>query len=129
MVWPAASDCSTVLLSASRNVQPSEAVLTVSVLFSFTAVIAKLPILAAPAPLPSAKPGRSAVALVDFRANEAVWVSIRSTSWNVIVPEVPIVPRTICFLGHPARRRRRRRHDRRNVIGADHGDRHLSGRS
>ena len=42
----------------------------------------------------SAKPGRCALEVDDFSANVAVWVSIRSTSWNAIVPEVPILPET-----------------------------------
>ena len=62
----------------------------VSVLFSLTAVSAKVPILV----VLSVKPGRCALEVVVFSTNDAVWVSIRSTSWNVIVPEVPILPAT-----------------------------------
>ena len=76
------------LLSFSVKLQPTLAVLTVSVVLSFTAVSANVPILAAAALLPSAKPGRLALASVDFSTKPAVWVSIRSRSPNVIVPEV-----------------------------------------
>ena len=90
MVSPTASDCSTGLLSLSVKLQPSEAVLVVSVLSSLTAVSAKVPMLV----LLSVKPGRCAFDVDDFSADNAVWVSIRSTSWNAIVPEVPILPET-----------------------------------
>ncbi len=94
MVCPAASDCSTELLLLSVKVQPTVAVLLVSANSTtvppttVAGVSANVPILSASSESSSAKPGRSASASVDFSTKSAVWVSIRSTSLNVIVPPV-----------------------------------------
>src|SRR5258708_6555919 len=88
MVSPSASDCSTALLSLSVNVQPTEAVLVVSVVFSLTAASAKVPMLV----VLSVRPGRGALDVDDFSTNEGVWASIGSRSWNAPAPDVPILP-------------------------------------
>src|SRR5205814_9391843 len=85
MVWPLAKDCSTGLLSASVKLQPTVPVLPVSVVISLTPegpkVSAKVPIWLTL----SVKLGRCALEVDDFSVTAAWWVSIKSTSRNVIV--------------------------------------------
>ena len=83
MVWPLAKDCSTGLLSASVKLQPTVPVLPVSVVISLTPEVStKVPIWLAL----SVKPGRCALEVDDFSVTAAWWVSIKSTSRNVMVP-------------------------------------------
>ena len=78
----------------SVKLQPRLAVLTVSAVFSLTGVSAKLPMLV----VLSMNPGRCALEVDDFSAKPAVWVSIRSTSANAIVPEVAIFPEPLTLV-------------------------------
>ncbi len=72
--------------------------------------------------VPSAKPGRCALDVDDVSTNVAVWVSIRSRSWNVIVPDV-VRFGVAGILGHGRRGRRSIDDDGRRVVGAGDGHR------